>query len=363
MFSGASLTAWNLLTATGALLAFLMGLAGLVGRERKSPYVVNTIIVLFIVCLIGASVDLASLALSCEWADRALYAGAAILLLAFLLSLYRTYKILLRLHYLVDHVSAKNLPILRHWLRWFSARGRKPTYQHDPLDFPKTVQDAFAQFSADHNAEVRNSDVARSICIKTSYMRQMDSSVLDLSILCLTNDVMVQYLCASRHPIEFVDALSALAKLKGLDFGRLSEKLVVIDAYSKHYAFLDSVYPKRSLKIEGLGVELVTAKMSYAGVHTAASQAFNLLKKNVGKDKRLPSLVIYEDLYALADLESPDQYRIFVRHVLPSERLFGGMLTLVLESVQPEADWSVLQAQADVVIDMTSGGPKQAQAD
>jgi hypothetical protein len=36
------LNAWSLLAATGALMAFHVGLYTLVGRERKAPYVINS---------------------------------------------------------------------------------------------------------------------------------------------------------------------------------------------------------------------------------------------------------------------------------------------------------------------------------
>jgi hypothetical protein len=92
--------------------------------------------------------------------------------------------------------------------------------------------------------------------------------------------------------------------------------------------------------------------MTYAGMHSASSRAFNTIKEQMGCNYRQPTLVIYEDSYALTDLESVEQYRIFVRHVLPSERMWDGMLTVFLESVQPEADWRLLQAYASMKLDL-----------
>ena len=71
-----------------------------------------------------------------------------------------------------------------------------------------------------------------------------------------------------------------------------------------------------------------------------------------GQQERHPILVIYEDSYALADLESPEQYRIFVRHVLPSERMWDGMFTVFLETAQPEYDWRLLHSYASMKLDL-----------
>jgi hypothetical protein len=95
--------------------------------------------------------------------------------------------------------------------------------------------------------------------------------------------------------------------------------------------------------------------MTYAGLHSAASRAFNLIPKQAEHEERRPTLVIYEDVYALVDLESPEQYRIFVRHVLPSERMWDGMFTVFLESAQAKHDWDVLQAYTSMSLDMRFG--------
>lgn len=99
-------------------------------------------------------------------------------------------------------------------------------------------------------------------------------------------------------------------------------------------------------------MECISSAASYAGVHTAASRAFNVIKERAVADIRQPVLVIYEDSYALADLESAQQYRVFLRHVLPSERLWGGMFTVFLETAQPESEWNLLQSYATLCVDL-----------
>ena len=107
--------------------------------------------------------------------------------------------------------------------------------------------------------------------------------------------------------------------------------------------------------MKSLDVSCVRSKMTFAGMHSASSRAFNVLKERSSQGPRKPTLVIYEDAYALCDLESPEQYRIFVRHVMPSERLWGGMFTIFLESALPEGDWNVLQASARMRLNLRYG--------
>ena len=92
--------------------------------------------------------------------------------------------------------------------------------------------------------------------------------------------------------------------------------------------------------------------MTFAGMHSASSRAFNVLRERAANSPRKATLVIYEDAYLLSDLESPEQYRIFVRHVMPSERMWGGMFTVFLESAQPENDWNVVQACASMRLNL-----------
>jgi hypothetical protein len=92
-------------------------------------------------------------------------------------------------------------------------------------------------------------------------------------------------------------------------------------------------------------------------LHTAASEAFKLIAKKEKEGLRKPALVVYEDSFALADLESIEQYRIFVRHVLPSERLWDAMFTVFVETVQPETEWGLVSSYASMMLDMRDHWP------
>src|SRR5207248_185942 len=91
---------------------------------------------------------------------------------------------------------------------------------------------------------------------------------------------------------------------------------------------------------------------TYAGVHTAIAVAFNKIKAadTRTRETRTPTLLLYEGCSALIDLESDQQYRIFVRHVLPSERLWGGMFTVFVEPWISKENRPALQSAADIFV-------------
>ena len=58
------LTPWSILTATAGLIAFLIGFYTLIGRERKSPYIINSVFPVFLLCLFIAALSVVAALLS-----------------------------------------------------------------------------------------------------------------------------------------------------------------------------------------------------------------------------------------------------------------------------------------------------------
>jgi hypothetical protein len=351
---------WALLTATGALLAFLIGLYTLVGRERKSPYLINRVFRVFLVCLLGGGFDvLAALFPACR--ETFLYIGGGLLLLAFILTVTQVCRIAIRFTYFVDVVNLKHLGLVRairdQWRNMRSA----PTYEHDPAPVPDEIKKqivALLDRMARSAWEQREELDLRSLAIAVEHQGQANMLLANLAEVFLRNNYPVQYMTASRHPIEFVNFLKRHLEANGIAWQTVASRIVVVDAYSPHFAFIDSIYPRKSRAIRQLGVDCIRSKVSYAGMHTAASKAFNTIKAKESVEVRLPALVVYEDSYALTDLESPEQYRVFVRHVLPSERLWDGMFTVFVEAAQPDQDWNLLQSYASMKLDFRHKSPE-----
>jgi hypothetical protein len=347
-------TPWSLLTATGALMAFQVGLYTLVGRERKAPYVINSVFWLFLLCLLGAAFDIAGALLSEDWQHWALLTGAVLLLGSVIVTAYVVYRIAIRFVYFIDDPHPKHWPGIRQFRAWRQRSKSEPSYSRDTVPISDEVKarivDVLKNFAPD-KWEEREELERRSLAVAVEHQGQGNRLLAELATIFIKEGHSVQYLTASRHPIEFMTFLKTRLEESGENWLARRKQMVVIDAYTPHFGFIDSIYRTRTRQLGEL-VTCVRSRRTYAGMHTATSTAFNKIKAQMKQDERRPTLVIYEDCYALADLESPEQYRIFVRHVLPSERMWDGMFTVFLESAQPALDWQVLHAYASMKLDL-----------
>lgn len=346
------LTPWSVLTATAGLIAFHIGLYTLVGRERKSPYVINAVFPVFLLCLFVATLALGSLLVPLWLSYWILQASVAFLTLAFAMSFLVVYRTAVRFVYFVDSVGFKHLPGVRQYRRRKTLNDPMPTFAYSPMstnaDLRAEVVHIAQQMTGLQMNDVEKKEVPLdSVALQIVEQRKANEVLARLSAAFLTRSFCVQYLTASRHPIDFVEYLKAAQPDENTWRG-WAKNLIVIDAYSPHFAFTDSVYEKKDRALAGLGVRRVTSKMTYAGMHSASSEAFNLFKTGSEDNVRRPTLVVYEGAYALTDLESAEQYRIFIRHVIPSEKMWGGMLTVFLEGHQNSVDWELLRAYASI---------------
>jgi hypothetical protein len=354
--SDASITPWKLLTATAALLAFLVGLYTLVGRERKSPHQINKVFPILFFCLLGAIADLISTVLYDTGAEVALKAGLGFLILAMSMTAWRLYRFYFRFALFVDSGNPKYFHFMRTLKAWGRDIRNKQIYEHHAISVPDDLKKEILEILKEEtNSQFFNLTAdPKSVALHSDGQRQATTVLARIAIAFLKKQYPVQYMTASRHPIEFVEKLKAI--LPGtLDWNAICKNIVVVDAYTKHFGFTDSIYFTATRKLTNLYVTPVTSSISYAGLHTASSRAFNKIKSmSPEADTRNPALVIYEDSYALSDLESPEQYRVFIRHVLPSERLWEGMFTIFVETALPDSDWDLLRSYVDVYAELNS---------
>ena len=358
------LTPLAILTANGALLAFLIGLYTLVGRERKSPYLINSVFFVFLVSVFSAVFGVLS-ALVSDLRSHLLDGATALLLFAFLLTCWRVYKLYVRFAYFVDRVSLKDLGLWR-WMKNLRRKIKTETpyeLKTDSIDAGlfDEILNILAEFSSKScRCRERPHLGKNSLTLALEHQGQATDVLVRLAAAFLEKGNLVQYLTASRHPIEFVGHLVGHLKdkfnLEESSLREFAQRVVVVDAFTPHFGFTDSIHRVKTEEIEGMGISCLRSSASYAGMHTAASRAFNLVKSRAESDVRKPALVIYEDTRALADLESPEQYRIFIRHVLPSERMWDGMFTVFTEVAPPEDDWKMLSGYSSVNLDMRPDG-------
>jgi hypothetical protein len=355
------LNPWSLITTTAGLIAFHIGLLTLVGRERKSPYVINSVFPIFLLSLLVAVTSVAAVLVPLKLEGPLLQFSGIALVTAIALSMYQVYRIAVRFIYFVDSISPKHWPIVRPIRRYLSIRSARPSYTHSTLRVPQSVQTDIAALLtrlSDGAWTAHDELELRSLAVAIEYQDQANHLLIQLALTFLVNGFSVQYMTASRHPIEFIVLLKNAVEQAGTSWPTVAKQIVVVDAYSPHFGFIDSVYEVKRRELDSLDVTTLRSKMTYAGIHSASSRAFQAIKSQMARGYRQPTLVVYEGTYSLVDLESAEQYRIFVRHVLPSERLWEGMFTVFVECGQAEVDWGLLQGYASMKVDLRPTGKR-----
>lgn len=355
----------NVITASGILLAFVVAFYTLIARERKSPYLINSAVWILLICMLGAFFASIGAIVVDPWGQYSLLIASSFLIVAILLTVLKVYRLAIRMSYFVDTANPKHLSIFRKIKQFSRSLFTGKIYEHNSVDFSDDViveilntitpgdlrTDGTDKRKEIHQEAEKN---VRSIAIRLDHHSQTNQNLAKLVEFCLEKEYLIQYMAASRHPLEFLNYLKEHCEAKGkkAQWAAFAKLIVVIDAYTPHFGFTDSVYQEATRKIKGFGVHYLASTETYAGLHTAASTAFNAIKDRQNSNVRKQSIIIYEDCYALTDLESVEQYRIFLRHVIPSERLWEGMFTVFTETVQSENDWTLLKSYADAVFDL-----------
>ncbi len=361
-----------------ALLAFVMALYVLAAREQKTPYITNSVYSTALIVLTAIlfstlskffAAKIANLANIFYFLSLGLF-GIGIISVFFWIRRAQNRRVNFR----DDHLL-KNLKPYR-WIKGIFRRfSSQPTYAHDPIRFKKTfiqdidksLRDCLASPSiqlegAFERYEKVDFPLSFSGACRVSNFSQADDLLVRLTLCFLKHDCWIQYTTCARHPTEFLlqlkKAWDTNFRGSGKDWRQVASQIVGVDAYSPHFGFTDTIHDEFTKRLRTLGINCLTAKASYAGLHTAAARAFNTFKdmseKEQKKTVRKPTLTIYEGANGLVELESTEQYRIFIRHLLPSERLWGGMLTLVIESVIDEQDLALLRTYTDFFIDLSA---------
>jgi len=351
---------WPLLTATAGLVAFHIGLYTLVGRERKSPFVINDVFPVFLLCLLVAIATTAAFFLPDDWAPLGLRIATALFLAALVVSFVVVYRTTIRFIYFVDRINLTHLPLIRPLKRLKSLVSQQPSYAHNALPVDDDLLRTILSILSKHNPDFSKKsplDVLFSIGIQVERLNVSTEILVELSAAFLRSGNFVQYITVANHPVDFIEQLKAAMDK---DWVESAANVIAIDAYSSHFAFIDSIYAKKDREFARTGARLIKSKRTYAGIHSASSAAFKKFKRS-GNENRRPTLVIYEFTSALTDLESVEQFRIFLRHVIPSEKLWGGMLTVFVDSGLGANEWRLIQTYVDVA-GTVEASPKTQQA-
>jgi hypothetical protein len=335
----------NIVGSSLALLVFLVAYYALLARERKTPYITNYIFppasLIFLAVLLvlveqlvqgwragfanmftSAATSSQSRGTPVTRSDYWLVAGAYA---CFYLGALKIFMNIWRLHNrqvnFRDDNRVKNLRITRHLKHWWERQSASPAYAHNPAEIDdSTIRAALGTSRLGGGAKDAEGQI-RTLAICGYPLCETDTTVPALAAELLKKDWLVQYTTCSRHPCEWVSKLKTQV---GKAWVEKAGRVTVVDAYTPHFGFNDSIHARKADDVTSEGVVYVSSPESYAGVHTATAKAFNAQKKKAAGNVRLPTVLIYEGCRALADLESPEQYRLFLRHVLTSERMWGG---------------------------------------
>jgi hypothetical protein len=141
------------------------------------------------------------------------------------------------------------------------------------------------------------------------------------------------YVVCDRHPHAIWERLHANGLEKQHGGAPLSNNIVLVDVFTPAFGFTDDIHQERDRHLDRHGISFVKAK-TFAGLHTAVNRAFNIIKQKDKEQKnkkvRRASVMVYDRTSALCDTESVEQFRVFWRHVIPSERSYG-MITVIIE--------------------------------
>jgi hypothetical protein len=173
---------------------------------------------------------------------------------------------------------------------------------------------------------------------------------LTLDFVCerLSQGETLNYVSADRHPWE----IWSLLKNRCTSLQDKQKDIVFIDAFSPSFAFTDDIHEERHQMLLADGVGYVKAR-HFAGLHTSVSRAFNIIKRNdadKGRRNRRPMVMVYANTSSLADFESTEQFRIFWRHVIPSERSYKMILIIIEDELVGEELLNPLVQRVDFIL-------------
>lgn len=355
----AELFSLNPFTGALALLAFVMAFYGLVIRERKTQDLLrplHTTAFTFIFVLLLSSLKELSTAIGWGRVSSVLEVLSLVgLVIGIGFVGAGLFDINNRIFHLRTDKIFRNSWVARSWKNRSWLNKDTKTYEHDSPDFPAALRESIAAskiLSGDDIDRVlaRSNTHSVSVSVHSPSCAVAVEALAELAICFLGKGAFVQYASCAYHPIEFVTALKRLSKD---DWKQYAKRVVVVDAYTPHFGFLDTIHSERTKEIEGEKVTVVPSRDSFAGLHTAAAKAFNEIKqKEPDKDARTPTLVIYDGLFALADAESVTQHRVFIRHLFPSERQWGGMMTVLAETDPSPDALALANSYADIRVDL-----------
>ena len=282
------------------LLAFLLAFYALCARERKAPYITHTVYSEIGLVLFAVLATLVALTFTHCVPGRFFQRVADVtLIVAILATLRRVFSIANRDLRLRDDKWWLVIPgIFAHYLWKRRKRHESATnisYEHQPLSPGQDLMNAIASAGWRRHHDVapvpasddstRGAEHPTTLCFVTRSYRAADALLLRLTSAFLDNGAYVQYTPCARHPAEFLLKLkshgrSGNTQKDDKEWRAKAAQIVVVDAYTRHFGFYDSIHDEKTNFIRRqLGIHVVRCRPTFAGIHTATAEAFNWIKK------------------------------------------------------------------------------------
>lgn len=177
----------------------------------------------------------------------------------------------------------------------------------------------------------------------------LDKKLIEIAFWALENNINILYLSCNRHPCEFYEQLVEKKQNQiKVNLYDVKKRIILVDAHSCHFGFNERIYRQITKKLKDEGIILITAKWTYAGIHSAIAHGYKTHFDNE-KDKQ-PTILLYDSCYCLTDIENEKQYRILLEHIIPSERSYRNNITIFCEQWIPKHLYGFINTNFDAVV-------------
>lgn len=201
------------------------------------------------------------------------------------------------------------------------------------------------------NLTQKRSSDSLSIYYEIKNRIELDDTLVKIACWALKEGLNLLYLSCRRHPYEFLDLLKK--EIEKGEYGQwenLKNQLLLVDAHTNHFGFKEPIYYQKTKLLKDMDIPIEIAKWSYVGIHSAVAHGYEK-KLKIDERKHKASILLYDSCYALTDLESEKLYKIFLKHVIPSERSMGGNITIFIEQWVPDHIRCFAELAVDAIMD------------
>jgi hypothetical protein len=332
--------------AVAGMVGFIFAAYAMMARESRTKLSSQTLAPMLVVTLIAAIVILSGAAASeyFKWDIRD--HGSIIIFFSVAIIAYLVLgDLAIGIYY-----STSRLTLFRRVFQrakmFFGLHSAPSAAEIDVEVLKKLFQKYFYHTSFDDSSFLSHAKRHRqSIAVLATKSRRKihHSELAALVVDCLKNhpEIIVQYVACAQHIGVFVDSLVYVFVNKTLSISenhsdsrprqeeleKFRDRLVLVDAHTKHFGFDEEVYYSRNKDAKRwTSNKIIVASRTFPGVHTALARGFKKARRG---DQM--AIVIIDEPSSLADVDSSEQFRLFIRHVVSSEHLLGGILTIIYE--------------------------------